>query len=298
MLIALLVPIGLAILVYLTALIRAALASGAQPNLEALALGAVVNFFDTFGIGSFAPTTAWLKFRKLVPDRLIPPTMVVGLTPPAMVESIVFLILLGVRVDPVLLFGCAIATMVGGIVGAPLVVEGTGVGRSPNGRGRAAACGRRLRDDQSAPISGRRKRSEPSAANDGDLHRSELRLRYPRQFRGWQLRADPGDAEPDGHGPAAVLPDHGGRRIVDGRWGQRPPHRDRPSRHPDCPRPRDRRNSGGACRSASREIDAARHSSMAGIVVVLYAAAVMARAAYKGRREAERTAHDVGVVLS
>lgn len=121
MLIALIIPIGLAILVYLAALIRTALARDARPNLEALALGAVVNFFDALGIGSFAPTTAWLKFRKLVPDRLIPPTMVVGLTPPAMVESIVFLILLGVRVDPVLLFGCAIATMLGGIVGAPLV---------------------------------------------------------------------------------------------------------------------------------------------------------------------------------
>ena len=50
-------------------------------------LGAVVNFFDTLGIGSFAPTTAWLKFRRLVPDRLIPPTMLVGLTPPAIAES-------------------------------------------------------------------------------------------------------------------------------------------------------------------------------------------------------------------
>ncbi len=123
MLIALLVPIGLAILVYLTALVRAAVVRRVRPSVEALALGAVVNFFDTLGIGSFAPTTAWLKFRKLVPDRLIPPTMVVGLTPPAMAESIIFLILLGVRVDPVLLFGCAIATMVGGIVGAPLVAK-------------------------------------------------------------------------------------------------------------------------------------------------------------------------------
>jgi uncharacterized membrane protein YfcA len=122
-LIALVIPIGLAILVYLAALIRTALATDSRPNLEAVALGAVVNFFDALGIGSFAPTTAWLKFRKLVPDRLIPPTMVVGLTPPAMVESMVFLILLGVRVDPVLLFGCAIATMLGGIVGAPLVAR-------------------------------------------------------------------------------------------------------------------------------------------------------------------------------
>ena len=94
-----------------------------SPTLEALALGAVVNFFDTFGIGSFAQTTAWMKFRKMVPDRLIPPTMIAGLTPPAMVESIIFLILLGVRVDPVLLFGGAIATGVGGVVGAPLVVR-------------------------------------------------------------------------------------------------------------------------------------------------------------------------------
>ena len=123
MLIALMVVLGLAILAYAVALTRAAIAQRVRPNFEALGLGAVVNFFDTLGIGSFAPTTAWFKFRKMVPDRLIPPTMVVGLTPPAMAESIIFLILLGVFVDPVLLFGCAIATMLGGIVGAPLVAR-------------------------------------------------------------------------------------------------------------------------------------------------------------------------------
>src|SRR6266404_243323 len=78
MLIALLIPLILAILVYLAALARTAIARGVRPSVEAIGLGAVVNFFDTLGIGSFAPTTAWLKFRKLVPDRLIPPTMVVG----------------------------------------------------------------------------------------------------------------------------------------------------------------------------------------------------------------------------
>lgn len=123
MLIAVLVPVILAILVYAVVLGRAAIAARASPNLEALVLGAVVNFFDTLGISSFAQTTAWMKFRKMVPDRLIPPTMIAGLTPPAMVESIVFLILLGVRVDPVLLFGGAMATFAGGIVGAPLVVR-------------------------------------------------------------------------------------------------------------------------------------------------------------------------------
>ncbi len=86
-------------------------------------LGAIVSFFDTLGIGSFAPTTAWLKFRRMVPDRMIPPTMLVGLTPAAMTESVIFLILLGVFVDPVLLIGCAIAVLLGGLVGAPLVAR-------------------------------------------------------------------------------------------------------------------------------------------------------------------------------
>jgi uncharacterized membrane protein YfcA len=123
MLIALLVPLSLAILLFSVVLIRAALAARARPTPEAMLLGAVVSFFDTLGIGSFAPTTAWFKFRKLVPDRLIPPTMLVGLTPPAMTESVIFLLLLGVMVAPVLLFGCALAVLLGGLVGAPLVAR-------------------------------------------------------------------------------------------------------------------------------------------------------------------------------
>jgi len=123
MLIALLVPLTLAILAFAVFLIRAGVERRAIPKLEAIALGAVVSFFDTLGIGSFAPSTAWIKFRRLVPDRLIPPTLVVGLGPPAMAESIIFLILLGVQVDPVLLFGSAIAVLLGGLVGAPLVTR-------------------------------------------------------------------------------------------------------------------------------------------------------------------------------
>jgi uncharacterized membrane protein YfcA len=123
MLTALLVPLCLAILFFAVVLVRSAIATRTGPRLEAVALGAVVSFFDTLGIGSFAPTAAWLKFRKLVPDRLLPPTMLVGLTPPAMTESIIFLILLGVMVDPVLLFGSAIAVLLGGLVGAPLVAR-------------------------------------------------------------------------------------------------------------------------------------------------------------------------------
>src|SRR3954451_4489342 len=123
MLIALLVILGLAVLACGFALVRAAVAQRAVPGLEAMALGGVVNFLDTLGIGSFAPTTAWFKFRRMVPDRLIPQTMLCGLTPPAMAESIVFLIGVGVLVDRALLFSCVIAVFIGGLVGVPLVTR-------------------------------------------------------------------------------------------------------------------------------------------------------------------------------
>ena len=123
MLIALLVPLTLAILVYAFVLLRSAFGRGAIPNVEAILLGAVVNFFDTLGIGSFAPTAAWFKFRNLVPDRLIPQTMLVGLTPPSMAESMIFLVLLGAQVDPILLVGCVIGLLMGAIVGVPLVTR-------------------------------------------------------------------------------------------------------------------------------------------------------------------------------
>jgi len=123
MLMAILVPVVLAMAAYVAILLRAVVQRKAVPTLEAIGLGAVVNFFDTLGIGSFATTTAWLRFRKLVPDRLIPPTLIAGLTPPAMTEGIIFLILLGVSVDPTLLFGGALATGLGGLMGAPLVAR-------------------------------------------------------------------------------------------------------------------------------------------------------------------------------
>ena len=123
MLTALLVPLALATLVYAYLVLRAALASRSGPSGEAVVLGAVTNFFDTLGIGSFAPTMAWFKFRKLVPDRLIPCTMLVGHALPTLTQAVIFLILLGVLVDPVLLVGCTLALLMGGLLGAPMVVR-------------------------------------------------------------------------------------------------------------------------------------------------------------------------------
>ncbi len=94
-----------------------------RTSTEAIALGAVTNFFDTLGIGSFAPTTAWLKFRKLVPDSFIPATLNVGHAIPTVVQSAIFLVILGVHVDPTLLASCIAAAVVGALIGAPIVVS-------------------------------------------------------------------------------------------------------------------------------------------------------------------------------
>ena len=51
MLVALLVPIVLATLIFTIVLVKAALAKRAKPTAETILLGAVVSFFDTLGIG-------------------------------------------------------------------------------------------------------------------------------------------------------------------------------------------------------------------------------------------------------
>jgi uncharacterized membrane protein YfcA len=94
-----------------------------RPNGEATLLGAVTNFFDTLGIGSFAPTIAWIRFRQLTPDRLIPLTMLAGYILPAIVQALIFLTLLGVKVDPLLLLPCIVAMVIGGVVGVPVAAR-------------------------------------------------------------------------------------------------------------------------------------------------------------------------------
>jgi uncharacterized membrane protein YfcA len=119
---ALLVSLGLLALAFVWLLLR--LASGRKqlrPNGEAIALGAVTNFFDTLGIGSFAPTTAWLKLRGLVPDSFLPATLNSGHALPTIAQALIFINL--VRVDPVLLAACITAAVAGATLGAPLVVR-------------------------------------------------------------------------------------------------------------------------------------------------------------------------------
>ena len=117
-LVALLGGVGLAFSLFL---VRAAAKAGQlKLRLEPMLFAVGANFLDTLGIGSFAPTLAWMRFRRMVPDKWIPMTMLAGYTPPVFVQSIIFLILLGVSVDPILLIGSACAITVGALVGAPI----------------------------------------------------------------------------------------------------------------------------------------------------------------------------------
>jgi uncharacterized membrane protein YfcA len=123
MLAAILVVLSLAALILGARLLQAALARAVRPRAEAVLVGALANFLDTLGIGSFAPTMAWLKLRNLIPDRLIPSTMLVGHSLPTMAQALIFLVLLGVQVDPWLLVGCGAALLAGAVLGAPLVLK-------------------------------------------------------------------------------------------------------------------------------------------------------------------------------
>ncbi len=90
-----------------------------QPHAWEYPLGFVVAFFDTLGIGSFAPTTAALKFRGELPDERIPGTLNIGLNTAAMFEMIIMVSV--IVIDPVLLMTTVLAAAAGAWIGAGIV---------------------------------------------------------------------------------------------------------------------------------------------------------------------------------
>jgi uncharacterized membrane protein YfcA len=102
---------------------RAAGAHGADepvaPTPLHLVIGAVSNFFDTLGIGSFATTTAAYKSWKLVRDEQIPGTLNVGHTINAVIQALVFISV--VQVEFRTLFLMIAAACAGAWLGAGIV---------------------------------------------------------------------------------------------------------------------------------------------------------------------------------
>lgn len=87
-----------------------------MPSLHQVSVGFVTNFFDSLGIGNFAPTTAWFRASRMVPDRLIPGTMNVGHTLPVMLMGLLFI--QSVDVEPVTLLSMIGASIAGAWLGA------------------------------------------------------------------------------------------------------------------------------------------------------------------------------------
>lgn len=92
-------------------------------------IGFVTDFFDTLGIGCFAPTMFCFKTFKSLPkdaqgndrDDLVPGTLNIGHCWPVITEALLFMDF--VAVEPLTLVGLLVAAAVGGIVGAGWVTK-------------------------------------------------------------------------------------------------------------------------------------------------------------------------------
>lgn len=82
-------------------------------------IGFTTNFFDTLGIGSFAPTTALLRGFKQIHDRVLPGTLNVSCTLPVVAEAFIFITV--IEVEPITLISMLAAATLGAYLGAGIV---------------------------------------------------------------------------------------------------------------------------------------------------------------------------------
>ena len=92
-----------------------------RPTAIETLIGFVTNFFDTLGIGSFAPTTSAYRLRRIVPDEQIPGTLNVGHTLPVVVQAFIFVSI--VEVDTTTLLVLVAAAILGSVLGAGIVTR-------------------------------------------------------------------------------------------------------------------------------------------------------------------------------
>ena len=90
-----------------------------RPRIADFAVGFVTNFFDTLGIGCFAPTTAYYKLTSRMPDEEIPGTLNTGHALPAMAEALIFIAI--VSVDMTTLVSMIVAAVLGAWLGVGII---------------------------------------------------------------------------------------------------------------------------------------------------------------------------------
>jgi len=100
---------------------RRARSGASSPGLVHPLVGFAANFFDTLGVGSFAPTTSAFKLLKLVPDEKIPGTLNAGHALPTITQALIFIAV--VTVDPLTLVAMIAAAVVGAWLGAGVVAR-------------------------------------------------------------------------------------------------------------------------------------------------------------------------------
>jgi len=121
------IALGLVGVVFLVAWGKAlaagrAVGNGAQPPTTLqTAIGFVTNFFDTLGIGSYAPTTTLFRAWKLVPDEKIPGTLTLGHAIPTITQAFIYIAI--VQVDVRTLIFLIGASVVGAWLGAGIVAR-------------------------------------------------------------------------------------------------------------------------------------------------------------------------------
>ena len=87
--------------------------------ISTILIGIIANFFDTLGIGSFAPSTTAFKLTKSVDDVNIPGTLNVGDTVPVCIEA--FLFFGFVDMDILTLVSMIVASIAGAYLAAGVV---------------------------------------------------------------------------------------------------------------------------------------------------------------------------------
>lgn len=93
-----------------------------QSVVKAGITGFVTDFFDTLGIGSFAPTIAMSKVLKLnIPDKQMPGTLNVCHTIPVVIEAFIFTTV--IEVDSLTLIALIGAAVVGSYIGAGIIAK-------------------------------------------------------------------------------------------------------------------------------------------------------------------------------
>jgi hypothetical protein len=100
-------------------LARASTKQPIAPTPLQLFIGFITNFFDTLGIGSFAPTTSFFKLWGVVGDRIIPGTLNVGHVPPTITQAFIFIAI--VAVDGLTLALMIASAVAGAWLGAGVV---------------------------------------------------------------------------------------------------------------------------------------------------------------------------------